>query len=81
MTKFNPLKRLKIIKFISNFSEEYHRCPTIKEIAKGCGYRSLSGVHEQLVNLGFSGIKGVWSNNKKDILKKYICLTCGKKMF
>ena len=51
MFDFNPQKRLQIIKFISSYSLINKKAPIIKEIAKDCGYKSLSGVHEQLVKI------------------------------
>ena len=80
MFDFNPQKRLQIIKFISSYSLINKKAPIIKEIAKDCGYKSLSGVHEQLVKLGFSGEKGWWSRNKKELMQEYRCPTCGRKI-
>jgi SOS-response transcriptional repressor LexA len=45
----------KILDFIRTFQKEKRRSPTMREIAKGCGYSGTGFVHRAVQNLADSG--------------------------
>jgi len=48
-------KQKKYLEFIDNFLKEYGYPPTVREIAKGVGVSSTSGVKKMLDKLSISG--------------------------
>jgi repressor LexA len=49
-------KQRKYVNFIDNFVKEHGYPPTVREIAKGVGVASTSGVNKMLDKLAFSGV-------------------------
>jgi len=82
--KYKPEKRIEIIKFIRDYGEEYHRCPTVDEIRKAIKLKSLSGTWYHLEALGFAGgagKDGCWEKNKKNFMAQWKCPTCHRDLY
>ena len=81
--KQNPNRRINIIAFISQYVEKYHKAPTYREIMKGVGLKSTSGLWHHLVAMGFVGYKekanakdSVWRKNKEEFMSQWKCPLC-----
>lgn len=74
--KPNPKRRIEIIEFIIKYLKENKRCPTVREIMRGVNLKSPSTVWYHLEYMGWTGIEGLWSRNKKELKNKYICPCC-----
>lgn len=76
-TKQNPNRQIMIVDFISTYLQKNKRCPTMREITKGVGLKSLGGVWEHLERMGFTtGDRNWWKNNKKETTNKMCCPMC-----
>ncbi len=68
--------KVKIIDFISRYTDMNGRTPTIRQIGDAIGIKSTSSIWYHLEQMGFAGDRGTWENNKKELEKSLVCPCC-----
>ncbi len=72
----NPKKRIEILEFIIKHLKTNKKAPTIRQIMRGVGLKSTSGVYYHLEFMGWADGKGFWNENKKRLEKEFVCPCC-----